>query len=78
MATKKKSDATKAGDSPSYESLMEAQISVPTKDIEAIVNAVLSGNRVAAVNVANKIREMAEGQNPEVFVRTKVAKGIPL
>lgn len=49
---------------------MEKEILIPTKDVEAIINAVLSGNRTAAVDVANKIKaDYAEKQNPDVFVR---------
>ena len=60
----KKSPETKKGALP----LMERPISIPTKDVEALINAVASGNRTAAMDVVNaRIRPMAQEQNPEVF-----------
>lgn len=46
---------------------LEKKILVPSKDIEALIIAVLGANRTAAVDVVNKIRATAEEQNPEVF-----------
>ena len=77
MAAKKTKSVTEVAASPASDP-MEKVIQVPTKDIEALCIAVLGGNKTAAVDVVNRIRELAEPQNPEVFVRTKVAKGIPL
>jgi hypothetical protein len=46
---------------------MDQLIQVPTRDLEALFISVLGGNRTAAVDVVNRIREIAEKQNPTVF-----------
>ena len=48
---------------------LEVKISIPTREIEALCVAVLGGNKTAAVDVVNRIREIAEPQNPEIFMK---------
>ena len=67
MVTRKR-DPNKSASAAPVDPL-EVKISIPTRDIEALCVAVLGGNKTAAVDVVNRIREIAEPQNPEIFMK---------
>ena len=57
--------STKA--TPTLSDLLETNILIKAKDVEALLTAVGNGNRVAAASVTQVIREAAQVQLPEVF-----------
>jgi len=69
MATRKQpsNEITKA-DLP----LEERLISIPSKDIEALLRHEGMGNRVAVKDVVQLIRELAQKQNPEMFGAARI------
>ena len=54
---------------PTLSDLLERNIHIKAKDVEALLIAVANGNRVSVVNVTQIIREAAQDQLPEVFPR---------
>ena len=52
---------------PTLPELLESDILIKAKDIEALLTAVANGNRVAVTSVTQVIREAAQAQLPEVF-----------
>ena len=68
MAKTSKSKPSPPEPAPQVDPL-EVEIKIPTKDVQALLNMVDGGNRTAIVDVANQIREMAEKQNPAIFLR---------
>lgn len=52
---------------PTLSDLLERNIRIKAKDVEALLIAVGNGNRVAVVSVTQVIREAAQDQLPEVF-----------
>ena len=52
---------------PTLPELLESDILIKAKDVEALLTAVANGNRVAVISVTQVIREAAQEQLPEVF-----------
>ena len=52
---------------PTLSDLLERNIHIKAKDVEALLIAVGNGNRVAVTSVTQVIREAAQEQLPEVF-----------
>ena len=45
----------------------DKMIDIPTRVLEALINAVLSGSWTAATDVANEVQAIAQEQNPTYF-----------